>query len=135
MINHGFTLRTDLFEAVTPSPHFINRRCFGEDFVKWFHAELKKRALIVSDPVQEDFGWVLLLTYDQHVFTLAIGSMDDSIGSVPAEWRIDVSFEKPLNGFRAWFQKPPQAELSELARIVEMVLSSEPRFRDLTSTA
>src|SRR5262249_33416001 len=119
MINHGFTLRTDLFEATTPGPRFVNRRCFGEDFAKWVHAELKKRALIVSCPVQDDCGWVLRLTCDQHIFTLATGIMDDSIGSVPAEWRINVSFEKPLNVFRDWFQQPPHAELSELARIVE----------------
>jgi len=135
MINRGFTLHTDLFEATRPGPNFINPRCFGEDFAQWIYSQLKKRGLPVSDPIQEDFGWVVLVTYHKHSFTLAIGIMDDSIGSMPAEWRIDVSFEKPLNGFRAWFKKPPQIDLIELARIVEEILASESRFRNLTPAA
>jgi hypothetical protein len=135
MINQGFTLHTDLFGASSPGPNFINPRCFGEDFAQWIYSQLKKRGLSVSDPIQEDFGWVLLVTYHEHIFTLAIQIMDDSIGSMPAEWRIDVSFEKPLNGFRAWFRKPPQSDLIELARIVEEVLASESRFRNLTPAA
>ena len=133
MINRGFSLWTDLFEAVTPGPHFINTRCFGEDFARWLQAELKKRGPTVSQPIQEDFGWVLLVTYQQHIFTLAITIMDESIGSTLAEWRLDVSFEKPLNGFRAWFRKPPAADLRGLAGLVEGILRSEPRIQNLAS--
>jgi hypothetical protein len=133
MINRGFSLWTDLFESVTPGPHFINPRCFGEDFSQWLQAELTTRGHTVSKRVQEDFGWVLLVTYHRHIFTLAIGIMDESIGSTRAEWRIDVSFEKPLNGIRAWFRKPPAADLDELADIVESILRSEPRIQNLTA--
>ena len=135
MINKGFTLRAELFEATNPSSNFINPRCFGEDFAQWIYAQLKKRGLPVSDPIQEDFGSVLLVTYHKHIFTLVIGIMDDSIGSMPAEWRIIVSFEKPQNGYWAWFRKPPQIDLIELTGIVEEILASESRFRDLTPAA
>ena len=135
MIHRGFTLRTDIFEATTPGPNFINPRCFGEDFAQWIYSQLKERGLPVSDPIQEDFGWVLLVTYHEQIFTLAIGIMDDSIGSMPAEWRIDVSLERSLNGLRTWFKKPPQSDLIELARIVEEMLASESRFRNLTPDA
>lgn len=131
MINRGFFLQTDLFESVTPGRHFINPRCFGEDFSQWLQTELTTRGHTVSKRVQEDFGWVLLVTYHQHVFTLSIGIMDESIGSTPAEWRVDVSFEKPLNGFRAWFREPPAADLYELAAILDAILRAEPRIQHL----
>ena len=128
-MNRGFTLGTDRLEATTPAPHFINPHCFGEDFAKWMQAELKKRLVRASDPIQKDFGWVLHVPHQEHVFTLTIEMVDESIGSVSDEWWIDVSFEKPLNGFRAWFRKPPQAALGGLATIVETILASEPRFQ------
>ena len=135
MMNRGFTLGTYRLEATTPAPHFINPHCFGEDFAKWMQAELKKRLVRASDPIQKDFGWVLHVPHQEHVFTLTIEMVDESIGSVSDEWWIDVSFEKPLNGFRAWFRKPPQAALGGLATIVETILASEPRFQKFASVA
>jgi hypothetical protein len=44
IIELGFTLRTDLFEATTPGPDFINDRCFGEDFAIWRHWDYEKSA-------------------------------------------------------------------------------------------
>jgi hypothetical protein len=133
MINRGFSLWTDLFEAVTPGPHFINARYFGEDFAHWLQAEFKKRGHTVSQLIQEDFCWVLLVTYHRHVCTLAIEIMDESIGSKLADWRLDVSFEKPLNGVRAWFRRGPAADLHELADLVEAILGSEQRIPNLAS--
>lgn len=130
MMNRGLTHSTDRFGATTPAPHFINSHCLGEDFAKWMQAELRKWLVSASDPIPKDFGWVLLVPHQEHVFTLTI-----AIGSVSDEWWIDVSFEKPLNGFRAWFRKPPQAELGGLAAIVETILASKPRFQKFASVA
>ena len=66
------------------------------------------------------------------MFTLSIGIIDDSIGSTPAEWRIGVAYEKPLNGIRAWFRAIPTADLSDLAGILELTLKSEIRFREVS---
>ena len=129
-MNRGLTHSTDRFVATTPTPHFIDSHCLGEDFAKWMQAELRKWLVSASDPIPKDFGWVLLVPHQEHVFTLTI-----AIGSVSDEWWIDVSFEKPLNGFRAWFRKPPQAELGGLAAIVETILASEPRFQKFASVA
>ena len=104
MIGRGFNLRTDLFEATTPGPHFINDRCFGEDFAIWLSERLQMRGLMPSAPVQEDYGWVLLIPFQERTFTLSIGIMDDSIGQVPSDWYVSVAFEKPLNGVRSWFR-------------------------------
>src|SRR6266404_913904 len=135
MIGRGFTLRTDLFEATTPGPHFINERCFGEDFAIWLSERLQMRGLTPSEPVQEDFGWVLLIPFQGRTFTLSIGIMDDSIGQAPSEWSVGVAFEKPLNGVRSWFRAAPSAELAQLAGIVESSLQNEPRIELVASEA
>jgi hypothetical protein len=131
MIEHALTLHTDLFEATTPGPNFINPRCFGEDFALWLVERLKTRSIEPSDPIQEDWGWALIVLYQGSRFTLSIGVMDESIGQKPAEWRVSVSYEKPLNGLRAWFRPPPSAELSRLGGVVEETLRSEPRIQQV----
>ena len=131
MIESGFTLHTDLFESITPRADFINPRCFGEDFAAWLRERLVEKGIHPEEPIQEDFGWVLLVPFEGHTFTIAIGVMDESIGASPAEWRVGVAFEKGLNGFRSWFRKPPAHELSRLAGVLEQVLAAEPRFQGL----
>jgi hypothetical protein len=129
MIERSTFVTTDLFEARTPGEHFINPRCFGEDFAAWLGDRLGSEAIETSETIQEDFGWVLLLGRPPRRFTLALGVMDESIGKVPAVWRVGVSFEKGLNGVRAWIRQPPVAELDEVFERVRAVLSAEPQFR------
>lgn len=128
MIERSFTLWTDMFEATTPSPHFINERCFGEDFAVWLIDRTRRLALTPSEPVQEDWGWSVVLPFKGGKYTLSIGIMDESIGKVPSEWRVGVMFETPLNGLRYWFRPAPRAELAELARLIEDILRGEPRI-------
>jgi hypothetical protein len=133
IIECGFTLRTDLFEATTPGPHFINNRCFGEDFAIWLSERLQLHGIRPSEPIQEDFGWVLLIPFQGRTFTLSIGITDESIGQVPSEWRVDVAFEKSLNGVRSWFRAAPSAELEQLAGLLESSLQNEPRILQIAS--
>jgi hypothetical protein len=132
MTEQGFSLITDLFEAKTPGSHFINPRCFGEDFATWLREQLTARGIVASEPIQEDWGWVLLLRFRDRKFTLSIGIIDESISQTPAEWRVGVAYEKPLNGIRAWFRPVPLPDLNDLARILEAVLQSESRIQNLT---
>ena len=53
----------DLFEATTPGENFINDRCFGEDFAEWLGERLLPSVSPVSEPIQEDWGWVLLVEF------------------------------------------------------------------------
>ena len=126
-------MRTDLFEATTPGPHFINDRCFGEDFAIWLSGRLQLHGLTPSEPIQEDFGWVLLIPFRGRTFTVCVGITDDSIAQVPSEWHLDVAFEKPLNGVRSWFRAAPLAELTQLAGLLESSLQNEPRILQIAS--
>jgi hypothetical protein len=119
---------TDRFEASTPGKNFINPRCFGEDFALWLRTRLVDQGLAVAEPIQEDWGWVLLVNFAGHRFTISIGVMDESIGNVPADWRIGVAYEKPLNSIRALFKPAPVKELESLFRNLEEILVAEPGF-------
>ena len=116
MIRHNFTLQTELFEGTTPGPHFIDERCFGEDFAAWLSEHLKRRGLTPSPPIQEDWGWAVL----------SVGIMDESIGKIPSEWKVGIEFERPLNGLRSWYRAPPSAELVQMVSVIEDILRAEP---------
>lgn len=129
MVAQTIWVTTDRFEATTPGEHFINPRCFGEDFATWLHSRLKERGYDVSDPIQEDFGWVILATVVDRKFTITVGVMDESIGQVAAQWCVAVAYEKPLNPFRVWFKPPPTESLSALFNDVRSALEAEPDFK------
>jgi hypothetical protein len=135
MIGRSFTLQTDLFEATRPGAHFINERCFGEDFAAWLSQGLKRRGLTVSPPIQEDWGWAILVSQGGNKFTLSVGIMDESIGKSPAEWRVGIAFDNPLNGPRSWFRAVPLSDLIQVASMIEEILQAEPRIRPLDATA
>jgi hypothetical protein len=132
MLERNFTLETDLFEVTTRKPGFINPRCFGEDFALWLVERLRARGFSPEEPIQEDWGWVLMLPHDGSRFTVSIGVMDDSIGCTPAEWSVGVSYEKDLNGVRAFFQPAPADKLAHLAGVLEATLRSEPRIHEVS---
>ena len=124
----SFLLRTDAFEASTPSANFINRRCFGEDFASWLRGRFVERGVRVSEPIQEDWGWVLLVTRADHTFVVSIGVMDDSIGESPAEWRVGVTYERATNRLGHFFRRPDERVLAETVAELDQILSVDPRF-------
>jgi len=128
MDQHALWVTTDRFEVNTPGPNFINPNCFGEDFAIWLRAHLSEAGVTVAEPIQEDFGWVLLATLDEATFTIALGVLDESIGVVPAVWRIDVDYERPLNPVRRWFKPVPINSLEQVFQKLESVLIAEDSF-------
>jgi hypothetical protein len=133
MLERHFTLETDLFEVTTPKPGFINPRCFGEDFALWLGARLSLLGLMPQEPIQEDWGWVLIVPHEGSRYTVSIGVMDGSIGCTPAEWSVGISYEKSMNGLRGPFRPAPAETLSQLAGILEAALRSEPRIRGVAA--
>ena len=129
MIERAIFVSTDLFEVTTVGEDFINPRCFGEDFARFLREKLVKEGITSSDPIQEEFGWVLLLGEAPQRLTLSLGVLDDSIGQIPAVWRVDLAFEKALNGLGAWFRRVPETELDSTFGLVQSLLSTDPRLR------
>ena len=134
MIEEVFELVTGRFETTTPGPDFINLRCFGEDFARWIHSELSAQSVSSSEPIQEDWGWSMIVSFERRKLTISIGIFDESIGRTPANWRIGVGYEKTMNGIRSWFAPPPHATLSKLSDLVEAVLRSNEQIMNLRRT-
>jgi hypothetical protein len=128
MLDHALFVTTDIFEVTTPKEHFINERCFGEDFAEWRRSRLNARQITCDEPVQEDWGWALLVTLDGRTFTIAIGVMDDSIGKVPAEWRVSLAYERFLNRIPNWFRAVPRDQFQHMFGQLKAILEAEPRF-------
>lgn len=120
---------TSRFEATTPGENFINPRCFGEDFAAWLRAQLIERGHDVSEPIQEDFGWVILPKIGGQTFTITIGVMDESIGEGPSTWLIAVAHEKPLNPILSWFKAAPIDTRNALFQEVRTAMESDSDFR------
>jgi hypothetical protein len=128
VLDCSFLLRTDAFESCEPKPNFINPRCFGEDFALWLHDRMLARGCAVSEPIQEDWGWALLVTRTDHTFVVYIGVVDDSIGMSPAEWRIGVTYERATNRLRHLFRKPNAAVFASVCADLDAIISADPRF-------
>jgi len=129
MLEQGVSLTTDLFEVTTSGENFINPRCFGEDFSAWLRARLIAAGIETSEPIQEDWGWVLLVKQRGRTFSVSLGVMEESIGVVPAEWRVGLAYEKVVNGIRGWLRPAPTDLFRSLFGQLCAILSSEPRFR------
>jgi hypothetical protein len=133
MLERGVFVTTDLFEVTTPGEHFINPRCFGEDFAAWLRVRLIATGIETSEPIQEDWGWALLIKQQKRTFTVTLGVMEASIGVVPAEWRVGLEYERITNGIRGWLQPAPTELFSSVFEQLQAILSSEPRF-DVSDT-
>ena len=128
MVEQGIFVTTDLFEATTPGENFINDRCFGEDFAEWLGERLLPSVSSVSEPIQEDWGWVLLVEFQGSCFTLTIGIMEEWIAHIPSQWQIGVVWERTQN-LRRLFGRPPVEQLGTLVGLVRQILESEPQMR------
>ena len=129
MIEQGMFVTTDLFEVTTPGENSINPRCFGEDFSAWLRARLIEAGVETSEPIQEDWGWVLLVKHKGRTFTVSLGVMDESISVVPAEWRVGLAYEKLCNGISGWLRPVPIDLFRGVFGRLRAILSSETRFR------
>ncbi len=134
MKSQTFILTTDLFEVATPGSDVLNPRWFGEDFANWLIPRLRQPNLHTSDPLQEDWGWLLKVDYQGWRFILTIGVMEDSIGKIPAEWQISVGYERMGNKFGNWLRPAPERELSELIDIIQEILGSDQHIQNLKAT-
>jgi len=59
-MDDSITIETDMFEHREVKPHFINPCCFGEDFAAWLKQQLSPltdSGFVLSEPIQEDYGW------------------------------------------------------------------------------
>ena len=93
-MDDSIAVRTDLFEHRELKPHFINPCCFGEDFALWLQQRLTRAGgtnFVLSDPIQEDYGWGFWASRGRSRFWVALSYVGDGPQEEPAEWVISVS--------------------------------------------
>jgi hypothetical protein len=127
-------VRTDLFEHREVKPHFINPRCFGEDFVSWLLNELTSLRVAgfeFSEPIQEDYGWGFWAKYKKDTFWIALGICDDESIDALAEWQIFVNYDAGLNIFKRLFHNPDTHAFSVVRDRIWDALRSNPEIKEL----
>jgi hypothetical protein len=94
------TVETDMFEHREVKPHFINPCCFGEDFATWLKQQLSPLTdsrFILSEPIQEDYGWGLWASRGKDRFWIALSYVGSGPQESPAQWVISVNYDPGLN--------------------------------------
>lgn len=70
------TFLADRFNQKERRPNFINDDNFGEDLAQWIIAKLSQESDILadSDPLQEDWGWLVYVSVDQVSGHIGLGA-------------------------------------------------------------
>jgi hypothetical protein len=87
-----------------------------------------ERDIASSEPIQEDWGWALLVDIRDHTFVIYIGVMDDSVGTSPAEWRVGVTYERFTNRLRHLFRKPDRRLFDQVCAALDSIVTADPRL-------
>jgi hypothetical protein len=121
------TVETDIFEHREVKPHFINPCCFGEDFAAWLRQQLshlEKSGFVLSDPIQEDYGWGLWATHGKDPFWIALSYVGDGPQEAPAQWVVSVDYDPGLNVVKRLFHRVDRDALGQLRDSVRQALTS-----------
>jgi hypothetical protein len=121
------TVETDLFEHREVKAHFINPCCFGEDFATWLKQELLRfpePGLEISEPIQEDYGWGLWVSYRDDRFWIALSYVGDGPQEAPAQWIISVTYDPGINLVKRLFHRAHRQGIEQLYARVRQILAS-----------
>ena len=131
-----FEVQTQRFNYTEVKPHFINPRCFGEDFAAWLAAALAPlvaEGYEISEPSQEDYGWGFWVTRGKTTIWIAIGPLlepEDPREARPpsgtGQWLVIIAEEFGLNPLRHLFQRPNPTLVQTVGRAVKESLQREP---------
>jgi len=122
------TVETEMFEHREVKPHFINPCCFGEDFAAWLKKEISpivNSGFVLSEPIQEDYGWGFWVWHGKDPFWVAISYVGDGPQEAPAQWVISVNYDPGLSLIRRLFHKPDRQILEQLRNHVLQAIISK----------
>ena len=133
-MNGQITIVTDLFERKNVKPHFINPRCFGEDFAAWLRSEIDSLSAVgfeLSDIIQEDWGWGFWARHGGTPFWIGLGIEDESLAAPdePARWLLFIEYDPGLNIVKRLFHKPDAQAFARLCDAIRHSVGSNPHMR------
>ena len=120
MRNH-VSFRSTHFENKQTKPNFTNACCFGEDLAVWLLTQVRDLPYILSEPIQEDYGWGFWVG---RYFWVAIGIMDEDIGAENPEWLITVAYDPGFSLKQRLFGKPDRAAQLQICLSLHATLSA-----------
>lgn len=126
------TVETDMFEHREVKPHFINACCFGEDFAAWLRAKVMESLgpdFVLSEPIQEDYGWGLWVTRSKVRYWIAVSYVGDGPQDGPVQWVISVNREAGLNPINRVFRRPVAEDIDQVRASVRSAITSEPALK------
>ena len=77
---------------------------------------------VLSDPIQEDYGWGLVASPGKDRFWIALSYVGDGPQETPAQWVVSVS--NGLNLFKRLFHKPDLQAMEQIQDRVRQILAS-----------
>ncbi len=131
-MDDSITIETDMFEHREVKPHFINPCCFGEDFAAWLKQQLSPltdSGFVLSEPIQEDYGWGFWASRGKDPFWLALSYVGNGPQEAPAQWVISVNYDPKLNLVKRLFHKPDSQAFAQLRDRVWQTLTSNNAIR------
>jgi hypothetical protein len=124
-MRNAVRFKSDKFNHTERRAYFINDCCFGDDVAAWLKSGLEATGYRVSEPVQEDWGWLLDTQKDG-------ASCSISIGLIPEDetWQVIVepilSLWERLRGHRS------DDAVRALCQTMHGILSGDKGVRDIT---
>jgi hypothetical protein len=115
------TFQTRLFDA-----EVTDERCapyeFGEDCARWLAERMAREGLshVMTEPVQEDWGWEFRVRAERHTFWVGVGPYWDP--NEPDTWLAFI--DAPLPRFLRWFGRSDDEELQRVCAALDNVLKS-----------
>jgi len=132
MKDNSILVETELFEHRKVKPNFINPCCFGEDFAAWLRQKLSScidPGFVLSEIVQEDYGWGFWARHGQDPFWIALGYVPDE---PKGHWVIHIDCDYGLNLFKRLFRTPDRIALERLLDQVRQVIASNDAMKIIT---
>jgi hypothetical protein len=117
---------TELFEATTPKPHFINPCCFGEDLAAWLRDRLAPLGYAHEPAIQEDWGWSQPVEREGERAYLHIGWYDET--KDPPQWHVSIERRGFLRG-RVYGRDRAAAAEERLEDDIRSILAAEKRVK------
>jgi hypothetical protein len=77
--NDVVLFKSNQFNTTETKSHYINRNCYGDDLAAWLVSEFKIQGITcIHKPGQEDFGWYVKYSVDDHKYCAVIGFRPNS---------------------------------------------------------
>lgn len=113
------------FRANAPLDHGTDRRPGGQKLIQMLAEQLSLHGIVVSEPIEEDWGWCIYATSNDVRVMVGCGPYQEYEDG----W---LAFVEPPKGLRAWFERGSiTAASTKTAAAMRDVIAEDGRFRDL----